>query len=311
MKKESLIFVLISFAFLISGCSHTVRTSILRPPKVKIPGSEIAVGRIEGSGGDDLQKKIGEELSRYGYYAVYDGKLLEKILIREGMTWTNYVLPDNLAKIGKAIGGEPVIIFGEVLESRYDERPVRYENVEERDSKGRIKVYQKVIREWRAIFSAELKIVNLLNGATIFADSFGEVEVAATEAKNSMPPPIDGLALLAKCRSKVAEEFSSLLMPYRSILELKFKINSEIPELEEGYEYALADEWEKAIECFEKAITEHSNSWEAFWDLGLAYEATGQYEKADQSLTKAFELRPKKFIAAEIRRNRRLWKEAR
>jgi PGF-CTERM protein len=61
---------------------------------------------------------------------------------------------------------------------------------------------------------------------------------------------------------------------------------------EKGISFAKSDEYEKAIECFDKAIELDPNYANAYNNRGLTYYHLKQYERAIEDYNKAIELNP-------------------
>jgi len=61
---------------------------------------------------------------------------------------------------------------------------------------------------------------------------------------------------------------------------------------EKGISFGKAGEYEKAIECFDKAIGLNPNYAWAYNNRGLTYQYLDQYERAIEDNNKAIELNP-------------------
>jgi tetratricopeptide (TPR) repeat protein len=61
---------------------------------------------------------------------------------------------------------------------------------------------------------------------------------------------------------------------------------------EQGIEFGVAGEHEKAIDCFSNAIKLNSGNAIAYYNRGTAYGESGQYEKAIEDFSQSIELNP-------------------
>ena len=78
----------------------------------------------------------------------------------------------------------------------------------------------------------------------------------------------------------------------RIIMEGRQSVSAETAEewKEKGISLAMSGEYEKAIECFDKAIELNPNYADAYYDRGLTYYQLKRYEKAIEDYNKAIEL---------------------
>jgi tetratricopeptide (TPR) repeat protein len=76
--------------------------------------------------------------------------------------------------------------------------------------------------------------------------------------------------------------------------------DGDIPELKIGIEYAQAGQMDEAVKKFEEAVQnaktnpklKASDVARAYWDLGLAYEYSDQFDKAIDAFKSAFNSDP-------------------
>jgi len=81
-----------------------------------------------------------------------------------------------------------------------------------------------------------------------------------------------------------------------------------VKDLDRGIGFAEQGEWKKAQDAFGAAVAELTKPLEpdrkklakAYWDLGLAYEYAGDYDKATQTVRKAYELTQDKSMLREL-----------
>ena len=300
MMKRVFSFITVFLSLVIfSGCYHPVKVYLEKPPRVNVGTGKIAVARITGTGGDDLEDKITNKLDESGYYQLVDKTYLEKILAEQNLTWSDLSVVANVVKVGKKIGAL-ALITGDVIYSEYDEEPVKYKKVVDKNGAK----HQIGTRVGRAKFKANIRIVNAKTGNVIYSNRFPVDKKLIVDAEDAPPPQIDGFELLGDCRGEVADKFVDAITPIRAEVNLDYELNDDIPLLEKGYNMVKVKNYNKAIEYFKEATDKKGNYWQTWWDLGLTYEAAGMHKKADEALSKAYDIHPKGFIAEEIAQNK-------
>ena len=91
-----------------------------------------------------------------------------------------------------------------------------------------------------------------------------------------------------------------MIASYTVYVKMSFLSDGDIPDLQMGVNMAKVGNWDNAISYFQRAVKENPGSWKAHYDLGMAYECTGDYEIAIERLTTAYSLNPKNSIQTEI-----------
>ena len=304
MKKIFSCFAFTLIAIAISGCSHTLEVSINRPPQINLGVNRIAVAQIYGTGGDDLEAKITNDIARSGYYKILDRTYIEHALAEQSLTWTDLADSTTAVKLGKIIGAAALIV-GRVADSDYSEDEVRFRKEYDSDSTLH-RIYE---RHGTAKYEADLRIVSAETAEILFADHFAQKLTKKVEETDDTPPQIDGFQLIMECRAKIAKKFTRLILPYISILKLKFELDGDIPSLKKGYKMAKAGNWSEALNYFNQAMTSSPAAWKTHWDLALAYQATSQFSKADEEFSHAYKLHSEEFIANQMAMNKQLIEE--
>ena len=86
-----------------------------------------------------------------------------------------------------------------------------------------------------------------------------------------------------------------VIAPYTEQVRVSFETAKEMPELDSGFNMAKLGNWDAAIEIFQKAISTYSNSplvHKAYYNLGLSYMYTDQFDQAQTALDKAYAGKP-------------------
>ena len=101
---------------------------------------------------------------------------------------------------------------------------------------------------------------------------------------------IFGIDPQKELRQKVAQRFILEISPREVLVEVHLFKDSDIPELEQGINYARAQQWKDALGVFLDVIDRYPsqrNIHKAYYDAGVAYEYDHQYSLAKEFLQKA------------------------
>ena len=176
------------------------------------------------------------------------------------------------------------------------DRPIRYSTHTRKDGT----TYTWYYRDGTAKMAVNLKVIDVQSGKILATKRFKSEYRGSTSEQDAEPDEIDTTALFASCRNDIISQFMRTIAPYTIMVNMSFTKDKEIPDLEQGINMAKVGNWDSAIEYFQGAVDNFPSSWKAHFDLGLAYECTGEYEKAIEELNTAYSLNPKSSIANEI-----------
>ncbi|RKZ30517.1 hypothetical protein DRQ36_05310 [bacterium] len=291
-------FVLFSIILLLVliGCGTTaIRVPIVKPAEINLKGIEkIAVGEISGFMGLDFADELTTALFNTERYEVLDRQNLNSILSEQGLTWTGIANPKESAKLGDIIGAAALVV-GRVSDHSYNEE-VTYDDRKRKDGTN----YRIYWRKGLAKLVINLKVIDVQTGRILATKQFEAGYSAQTTATNSKPAEIDKTSLYRGCREDIVKQFVKMIAPYTVYVKMSFLSDGDIPDLQMGVNMAKVGNWDNAISYFQRAVKENPGSWKAHYDLGMAYECTGDYEIAIERLTTAYSLNPKNSIQTEI-----------
>ena len=224
---------------------------------------------------------------------------------------TDLADPNAAARLGKVVTAG-ALIFGDVQHS-YREEPdeSRY-----KDDKGVHHVWYTLKGE--TYVRATFKIVDVATGRLIVAKTYEERRDDTNRALDRRPQQIDRIALENAARRAVVERFMKAIVPHQEFMFANFQKDSDIPQLEGGIGWAERGDWKKAQSTFNDAAqgSEKNVKLKAaqiakcYWNLGLAYEYAGDYDKAEGMINKAYSLSNEKEMLAEIDNIHRLQADA-
>jgi tetratricopeptide (TPR) repeat protein len=133
----------------------------------------------------------------------------------------------------------------------------------------------------------------------------------------SKAPPLDGQRMHDSCLDEVVFNFMKAISPWQEIVDAPFVKDSDVPQLELGINYAQQGQWQEALAKFEEALAKSQSQSDidqdtlakVYWDLGLAYEYTSQFDGAENAIKKAFEISKEEDYLAELKNIQRLREE--
>ncbi|HTO95992.1 MAG TPA: CsgG/HfaB family protein, partial [Myxococcales bacterium] len=242
-----------------------------------------------------------EALVATGRFTVVDRQHIATVMRELHLSSTDLADPNAAAKLGKVVTAG-ALIFGDVQQT-YRERPDenRY-----KDDKGVGHVFYLVKGE--VYLRATFKIVDVATGRLIVAKTYEERRDDSNHATDKRPDPIDRIALDNAARAGVVERFMKAIAPHQEFMYANFLKDSDIPQLEGGIGWAERGDWKKAQAAFNEGAQEAeknvklkaSQVAKCYWNLGLAYEYAGDFDKAEAMVSKAYSLSNEKEMLAEI-----------
>ena len=199
--------------------------------------------------------------------------------------------------------GSIVLISGSIL-NNYDEdlthkdvTPAGYVAVTD-EKTGEIKMQpkRKYRRKGTATVSVSLRIVDLRTSEILAQKNFTERKSKEKSKNNAEPARIDSTSLLKKCQAKIIRSFVRMIAPYTEKVYVSFETAKEIPELRSGFEMVRLGNWDAATDIFQKVTEIYSDSplvHKAYYNLGLSYMYTDQFDQAHTALEGAYARKPK------------------
>jgi tetratricopeptide (TPR) repeat protein len=260
-----------------------------------------------------MTAQLEEALIATNRFEVLDRAHLDKVLGEQRLSATDLADQGAVSKLGKVITAG-AFVFGDVGYT-YREVPKSEKCTDLLDSKK-----QHVCRSLtgESSLTATFKIVDVTTGRLVITKTLHEKRTHTNEAMDSRPDPIDRPALEQEARSAVVARFMKAIVPHQEYAEAKFKKDGDIPQLESGIGWAQHGEWQKAQETFSALVqsSEKNANLKApqiakcYWDLGLSYEYAGDYEKAIETINKAYALSNDADMLSEIASVKRLRSDA-
>ena len=289
-----------------------VRVPVMKPAEINMaPYQSVAVGEMTGSGNRPMTSALEEALVNTSRFTVVDRQHMEQVMRELRLSSTDLADPAAAAKLGKVVTAG-ALIFGDVQNS-YREQP---------DS-SRYQDDKKVWHTWNTLKGevytrATFKIVDVSTGRLIVARTYEERREDTNRALDRRPEAIDRMALETAARRAVLERFMKAIVPHQEFMYANFQKDGDIPQLEGGIGWAERGDWKKAQSTFNDAVQAAEKNvklkggqvGKCYWNLGLAYEYAGDYDKAEAMVNKAYSLSNDKDMLGEIDNIHRLQADA-
>ena len=290
-----------------------VRVPVMKPAEINMaPYQSVAIGDMTGVGNRPMTNSLEEALVNTNRFAVVDRQHMEQVMRELRLSSTDLADPKAAAKLGKVVTAG-ALIFGDV-QSSYREQPdeTRY-----KDDKGVYHTWYTLKGE--AYVRATFKIVDVSTGRLIVAKTYEERRDDTNRALDKRPEQIDRIALENAGRRAVVERFMKAIVPHQEYMYANFQKESDIPQLEGGIGWAERGDWKKAQSAFNDAVQAAEKNVKlkagqvakCYWNLGLAYEYAGDYDKAEAMVNKAYSLSNDRDMLGEIDNIHRLQADAR
>ncbi|HID93542.1 MAG TPA: tetratricopeptide repeat protein [bacterium (Candidatus Stahlbacteria)] len=284
--------LVLSFTVLLTGCATvSIRVPFTEPAEIDLKGIEnIAIGDITGYGGKDLQDELTQALFESERFQVLDRQHLDHILTEHELQYSGAIDESTAIELGKLIGST-AFIFGRVQRYDYNEQESHSRWKDKKTGKTHINYKRKGVATVRAF----LQVTDTRTGKIIAIKKIERMATATTSATDRRPQPIDSDALLESARLKVIDTFMRAIAPYEVMIGVTFVKVKGVPEISAGIAFAKHRQWDLAIESFEKGVetTPYKVKDKAHYNLGIAYMAIGEFNKAKEHLKEAMRLNPK------------------
>ena len=310
---KNLVFSALAAGFLCACGTVAVRVPVMRPAEINMaPYQSVAIGDMSGGGNRPMTDSLEEALVNTNRFTVVDRQHMSQLMRELRLSSSDLADPNAAAKLGKVVAAG-ALIFGDV-QSSYREQPdeTRY-----KDDKGAYHTWYSLKGE--AYVRSTFKIVDVSTGRLIVARTYEERADDVNRALDKRPQQIDRIALENAARRAVVERFMRAIVPHQEFLYAHFQKDGDIPQLEGGIGWAERGDWKKAQAAFNDAAQAAEKNVKlkaaqvakCYWNLGLAYEYAGDYDKGEAMVNKAYSLSNDRDMLAEIDNIHRLQADAR
>ncbi|NVM23187.1 MAG: hypothetical protein HWN68_15555 [Desulfobacterales bacterium] len=304
LHKVLLFFVpLLVVMLILTGCAPSILVPVTRPAEVNLRGlNRIAIGEITGTGGQEIAGVLTSKLFESANFEVLDRANLDRILKEQSVSLSGAMDEETVAKIGKLVGAA-ALIFGNVATHSYQLKKWREDSWTSKSGTR----YQAHWKTGTATVKLSFQVVSLTTGKILAAKTITKQAERSTRENNRWPEDPDKESAMNEAADGAVTGFVKMIAPYTEHVKVKFaRKDSDLPELERGVNFARAGRWSDAVTQF-KAATEKDPAHEgAWWNLGLAYEYSFVFDKAEEAFNKANMIKTSPKYLEEINNVKRM-----
>lgn len=287
----------------VAGCAPSMMVPVTRPAEINLRGiNKIAIGEIRGDGGQIVSDLLTSKLFESGKFEVVDRANLNRIMQEHSLNLGGAVDEKTAAQLGKLVGAA-VLVFGNISTFKYEMKPSKGDPWKDKQGGSHQTHYKKGI----ARMTATIQVVGLTTGTVLAAKTISKQSEESKSKDNEWPEDPDRDAIVGAAVDETVSAFIKMIAPYTDYVNVTFaKNDSKLPELEKGVNFAKAGQWSDALEQFKAASAKDPMHQGAHWNLGLAYEYTNQFDKAEEAFKTANKIASCDKCVTEIGNVRRL-----
>jgi hypothetical protein len=312
MKKQFIFLLLILFTI---SCSKKVLISVTKPAEYDVSDlKRIALVDFNGPQriGEVVAQKFQDQLWKAQYFSILERKELQRILEEHALQMSGIINDSTAVEFGKILGVDGMIL-GDVFSYDVKDTPGREEVKEkvwtgeyEKDKKGNI-IYEKTAtgkrkkKKYKEEFVMRRTIQRDVNvGINFRLVSIKTGEIRASDSKShsfsrKYFPHKDNIPeknqILNQLTDQVLMGFIPLLTPHTVTVRKTFEKDNDDVNL--GIEMAQKGLWDRAIKIWHEVMEKNPGNTAAIFNLGIAYEATGDLLNAEKMYERALDIEPK------------------
>jgi len=280
-------------ALLFTACSPGIHITRYRPAQYNLGATrKVALLNIAGppeATGVIASELTGQIVSR-GYYQLYSAQPQAITLV----VVPGVAVVQNIETVRQAVPAE-VYVSGTVMRWDYSEEEVLEEGLEEG------KKFQRPVRIPNGHVAVHFQVVHAQTGQLVVARDYswsnkGERYNPATSY--AQPAPV-----LHAAADRVVAHFLGSITP--ATVTEKIVLDDEEPALEEGIAHCKQGALDAAMASFEKVLQVDPNSPGAAYNLGVLYEAQGEYAKAEELYKRAYQIKPRELYQEALQQMHR------
>ena len=274
-RKLGYVALIVVAVALFMGCGSRLKVTITRPSAINMKDFDaITIGTIGGADGYLFSTELKQAISNSDRFEVliYEALVLQRMGSNE-----KEATPRRAALVTGGISID------------YDEDHSLSTSERKNKKTGEVKIDTTYRTNGKATVSASLSIVDMHTSEVLAVKEFKKSS-SKSKTNRSSYPSIERASLSKSAREKIIESFMRVIAPYTERVTVSFETDDSMPELEHGFQKAKIGDWTTAIDLFRQATETYSNSalvHKAYYNLGLGYLYTDQFESAKTALKKA------------------------
>jgi tetratricopeptide (TPR) repeat protein len=296
-------------ALALSACaSAPVRVPAVKPAEINMAHYQsVAIGAIFGNGAGPIGDALEGALANSHQFQVVDRSRMDELMKEVQVTPFELLDPKGAQKLSKVLAGGALILGDASDRFRESSNKSAFKDASKASHAVNTSTGEVYVR-------VTFKVVDVSSGRLIVAKTYEERRDDSTSAVDKKPGPVDRRNIERAAFQAVVARFMKAIVPHTEYMEARFEKDSDIPQLEPGIAHAAKGEWKEAHEAFTAALQDAETGRKlkqrqvatCYWDLGLSYEYSGDYEKADEMIGKAYKLTNDEGMMAELNTVKRL-----
>ena len=256
------------------GCgTRFITVPVTRPAAIDMTDFDtIAIGKIEGQTSGFFSTELTKAIAESDQF---------KVLSSEALA---------LKRIGSNKATARAALVSGGISVDYDEDRSISTSEQKDEKTGEVKIKRTYRTNGKATATASLSIVDLHTSEVLAVEEF-EGSSSAEKTSKSSYPDLREEALFKECRAEIIQSFMRAIAPYTQHVVVFFETDDNMPELERGFRKAQVGDWAGATALFQQATGTYAHSesvHKAYYNLGLSYLYTDQFEPARTALEKAY-----------------------
>jgi len=306
-KLKKVVFTVMIFTvcleFFISGCATVkVPIPVTHPAEINMNAYKtIAVSHIDGPIGSEVSDGIKERLVEGNRFKVIDPAYLNQILDNLHMSGSDLFDQDKRVSLGKLLPAT-VLIVGHTKADNNEKHFHEASTCSQSYNCGDQICYRSVPCtlywcETTVHAYAGLEVIDVSTGSLLRSKQLPYTKVVDSQKiTEGMPACPDASSVVGGGTNYIVSTFIKSIQPWTEMVSVPFLKDGDIPELETGIKYATAGQMDEANKQFSSAVKNAENNPKlkpsviarAYWDLGLSYEYSDQFDNAIESFKSAF-----------------------
>jgi tetratricopeptide (TPR) repeat protein len=293
----------------LAGCAYkTIQVNYMRPAEINLKGvNQIAIGGVYGPGPYEvaaarMKGQLEEAIVNSGRFKLVDSSKTAQVIGQLALFNSGLYDTSKAPELGKLL---PASIFVYATITKYD-TGTRIDREEKKTAEGA--VYYRYTRTSWAEMETSFQVIDCETGTILSVKNLTHREQDVYgEDNNPNPREADYNYLLDCDRTWIVGAFMKVIAPYQDTAAVRFAKQKKIPQVEQGIGQVRIGDWTGAITTFEAGYAAYPNDALVVYDLGLAYEYTYQFDRAEELFKKAYGMQPKNStFRNEIENCRRL-----
>jgi len=296
---------------LFSGCG-TVRVPmhVTHPAEINMNSyKQIAISNIGGNMGQSFADGLKYRLVEGGRFKVVDRSRMNQIMKELNMSQSDLSSSENRLKLGGMLSASAMVAGH--TEGKYKEERTKSKST---CTKNKVE-YPCTIYYRKGVYrtSGSIDVIDVQTGEIVKSKMLNAISERTTRATDADPPSIDKDSLASSALSINIHTFFKAINPWTETVQVPFVKDKAIPDLERGINQAKMGELQEAIKVFADAAKAAEGNAKikpksianAYFDLGLAYNFSWEFDKAIKAFKKAFSIKAKDDYLQWIERAKR------